>query len=203
MRSFALIAAMLLTGCARPAEDAIRPAVGAAPASGPTAAAPTSNPAVGGVTMPTDRPIADTLAAAPTLGGFVRAMDGAGLTDTLRATGPFTVFAPTDAAVGRLQPGTVEALMKPENRAALTRLLGLHIVPERLGAVELIRRIAAGNGRTTLTTVAGEPLTVTMTGGIITLTDIGGDRSYIETADVRAANGIIHVVNGVLVPRLD
>ncbi len=153
--------------------------------------------------MPTDKLVADTLAAAPNLGAFVRALDATGLTATLKAAGPFTVFAPTDAAFGRLQPGTVEALMKLENRAALTRLLGLHIVAERLGGVELMRRIAAGGGRATLTSVAGEPLTVTMTGGIVTLTDAGGNRSYVETADVRGANGIVHVVNGVLVPRLN
>lgn len=193
----ALLALTLLAGCVRPAEEAARPAtVG-------DVAAPAGNPAIGGVTMPTDRPVADTLAAAPNLGILRRAVDVAALAATLGAGGPFTVFAPTDAAFGRLQPGTVEALMKPENQAALTRLLGLHIVAERLDMVELMRRIATGSGRAMLTSVAGEPLTVTMTGGIVTLTDAGGNRSYVETADVRAANGVVHVVNGVLVPRLN
>ena len=153
--------------------------------------------------MPTDKLIADNLAAAPTLAILVRAIEAAGMTATLRATGPFTVFAPTDAAFGRLQPGTVEALMKPENRASLTRLIGLHVVAERLTGVDLMQRIAAGGGKATLITVAGEPLAVTMTGGIVTLTDAGGNKSYIEVADVRETNGVIHVVNGVLVPRLN
>lgn len=192
-------ALLLLAGCTHAAPDGRAPADIAVPVP---AVAPANNPAVGGVVLPTDRPIVDDLGALPGLSGFVRALAAAGLADTLRAAGPFTVFAPTDAAFGRLQPGTVEALMKPENRAALTRLVGLHIVAERLSGVELMRRIAGGGGRTTLTTVAGELLTVTMTGGIVTLTDAGGNRSYVETADVRAANGVIHVVNGLLVPRL-
>lgn len=193
----ALLALTLLAGCVRPAEEAARPTtVG-------DVAAPAGNPAIDGVTMPPDRPIADNLAAAPNLGILRRAIDAAALTATLGAGGPFTVFAPTNAAFGRLQPGTVDALMKPENRTALTRLLGLHIVAERLDMVGLMRRVAAGGGRTRLTSIAGEPVTVTMTGGIVTLTDAGGNRSYVEIADVRAANGVVHVVNGVLVPRLN
>lgn len=200
---FPLIALSLLAGCARPAADAPPTAEASRPA--PAAAVPIvpGNPAIGGVVLPADRTIADGLAAAPSLTQLVRALAGAGLADTLRATGPFTLFAPSDAAWGRLQPGTTEALMKPENRLALVKLLGLHIVPERLTGTDLMARVAAGSGRATLATVAGEPLTVTQTGGILTLTDAGGNRSYVEIADIRQANGVIHVVNGVLVPRLN
>lgn len=168
-----------------------------------TLTAPAKNPAVGGVSLPTDGTIAANLAAAPVFATLVRAIAAANMADTLAAAGPFTVFAPTDEAFGRLQPGTVEALLKPENRTSLTRLLGLHLVPERLGGLELMRRIAAGGGRATLATVAGEPLTVTLTGGIVTLTDAGGNKSYVEVADVRSGNGLIHVVNGVLIPHIN
>lgn len=201
MRMSALAALILLAGCIRPTADPARPGTSGLPPI--RAVVPAGNPAIGGVTIPLDRPIAADLALAPTLSNFVRALETAGMTDTLRAGGPFTVFAPSDAAFGRLQPGTIEAVMKPENRVSLTRLLGLHIVPERLGAMALMQRVTAGGGSAALTTVAGEPLTVTMTSGIVTLTDAGGNRSYVETADVRAANGVIHVVNGVLVPRLN
>lgn len=196
MRVPVLAVSIMLAGC-------VAPTVAPAPAPPVRAIIPAGNPAIGGVTIPLDQSIAADLVRAPTLSGLVRALDAAGMADTLRSGGPFTVFAPSDAAFGRLQPGTVEALMKPENRASLTRLLGLHVVPERLGAMELMRRITAGGGSATLTTVAGEPLTMTLTSGIVTLTDTGGNKSYVETADVRAANGIIHVVNGVLVPRLN
>lgn len=197
----ALAALILLAGCVRPTANPGRPATSGLPPI--RAVVPAGNPAIGGVSIPLDRSIAADLALAPTLSDFVRALETAGMTDRLLSGGPFTVFAPSDAAFGRLQPGTIEAVMKPENRVSLTRLLGLHIVPERLDAMALMQRVTAGGGHAALTTVAGELLTVTMTSGIVTLTDAGGNRSYVETADVRAANGVIHVVNGVLIPRLD
>ena len=110
---------------------------------------------------------------------------------------------PTDEAFGRLAPGTVDALLKPENRATLTRLIGLHVVATRLSTAELVRRIAGGGGRATLTSVTDEPLTLSLTGSVVTLTDGGGNRSYVEVADVRQRDGVIQVVNGVLVPRLN
>ena len=209
MRAAPLFALALLAGCARPAAESAPASTAGerAPAAADTprarAVTPANNPAIGDVSPPTDRTIAADLAAVPRLAGLARAVAAAGMTDTLSAAGPFTLFAPTEEAFGRLQPGTVEALVKPENRASLVRLLSLHIVPERLGGLELMRRIATGGGRATLTTVAGEPLTVTLTGGIVTLTDAGGNKSYVEVADVRASNGVIHVVNGVLIPRLN
>lgn len=209
MRSRLAIAFLLLVaGCAPPTtheRPAAAPAAVGAPHGGPIASPvkPLGNPAVGGVVLPVDGLLADQVTAAPTLTLFVRALAAAGLTDRLRAAGPLTVFAPTDEAFGRLQPGTVEALLKPENRASLVRLLDLHIVAGALTGAALARRVAADGGRATLTSVAGEPLSVTLTGGIVTLTDQGGNRSYVEIADVRGANGVIHLVNGVLVPRLN
>ena len=203
MRFVLLAAALSLASCARPAAETAVP-VGPGRDAPPAAVAATArNPAIDGVVLSADRPIADDLSAAPTLSIFVRALAASDMAASLRASGPFTVFAPTNEAFGRLQPGTVDALLKPENRASPTRLLGLHVVAERLGAVELMRRVSAGGGRATLASVAGEPLTVTLTGGILTLTDAGGNRSYVETADVRQANGVVHVVNGVLVPKLN
>lgn len=202
MRAFALLAPALIAGCAPAIVEAPPPAAPAAASSG-TVVAPAGNPAIGGVVLPADRPIADTLAAAPALSILVRALAAGGMTENLRAAGPFTLFAPSDAAWGRMQPGTVEALLKPDNRAALARLLALHLVAERLTGLELMSRVTAGGGGARLATVGGEALTVTMTGGILTLTDAGGNRSYVEVADVRQVNGVVHVVNGVLVPRLN
>lgn len=196
----ALTVALLLAACNQSAERVrVAPAIAVV---GTEAAVPTRNPLVGGVVLPVDRTLATDIAAVPTLSMLNRAVVAAGLAATLGGPGPVTLFAPTDEAFGRLAPGTVDALLKPENRASLAKLLNLHTVPGRLTSAELIRRVTAGGGRATLTSTAGETLTVTMTGNIVTLTDAGGNRSYLETADVRGSNGIMHVVNGVLVPRL-
>lgn len=200
MRLLPLLPVLVLAACVQAPER-----VRVAPATaviGQEPAAPAGNPLVGGVTMPADRTIAANVATAPTLSTLVRAAQTAGLIDTLSGPGPLTLFAPTDEAFGRLAPGTVDALLKPENRASLTRLLQLHLVAGRLTSAELVRRVTAGGGGATLTTLAGDPLTVGLTGSVVTLTDSGGNRSYVETADVRQANGVVHVVNGVLVPRL-
>jgi uncharacterized surface protein with fasciclin (FAS1) repeats len=153
--------------------------------------------------MPAERTIGANLALAPTLATLTRAVGAAGLTETLAGAGPFTVFAPADQAFGRLAPGVTETLMKSENRSSLAKLLRLHVVTGQLSSAELIQRVAAGGGRATLSSLAGEPLVVTVTGTVVTLTDAGGNKSYVEIADVRQANGVIHVVNGVLVPRID
>lgn len=191
---------LLLAGCSQPTERVrVAPAVAVVEAE---PIPPAANPLVGGVVVPVDRTLAADIAAVPTLSVLNRAAAAAELSATLAGPGPVTLFAPTDEAFGRLAPGTVDALLKPENRAALGKLINLHIVPGRLTSTELIRRVTAGGGRATLTSAAGEMLTVTMTGAIVTLTDAGGNRSYLETADVRGTNGVMHVVNGVLVPRL-
>jgi uncharacterized surface protein with fasciclin (FAS1) repeats len=174
---------------------------GAPPAPVSAAAAP-ANPSVGGVAMPADRTIAANAAAAPNLSTLATAVTAAGLADTLSGPGPFTVFAPTDAAFARLAPGTVDTLLKPENKASLAKLLTYHVVPGTLTAADLTARVTAGGGTATLTTVQGDPLMLTVTQGHLTLTDVGGNKSYVETGDVRQSNGVVHVVNGVLVPKL-
>lgn len=201
MRAPVLLATALLAGCARPEAVRVAPAVAVVDAG--ASATPTANPLVGGVALSMSATLAASVPTVPTLAMLSRAVTAAGLGETLAAAGPFTLFAPTDEAWGRLAPGTAEALLKPENRASLTKLLTLHLIAGRLTAADLLRRIAVGNGRATLFSVSGEPLTLGLTGNVVTLTDTGSNRSYVEIADVRQANGVMHVVNGVLVPRLN
>jgi uncharacterized surface protein with fasciclin (FAS1) repeats len=190
-----LLGAVALAGCARTTSET---AANTTPPTAPVRA----NPAVGGVPMPADRTIVTKTSAAPNLSTLVAAVKAAGLVETLSGPGPFTVFAPTDAAFARLAPGTVDTLLKPENKPALTKVLTYHVVPGTLSAADLTARITAGGGAATLTSVEGDPLTLTMTEGHVTITDVGGNKSYVETGDVRQSNGIVHVVNGVLVPKL-
>jgi len=136
------------------------------------------------------------------LSTLVAAVKAADLVGTLSGPGPFTVFAPTNDAFGRLAPGMVDTLLKPENKASLTKVLTYHVVPGVITADDLRQRITAGGGTATLTTVEGDPITATMVGAVIALTDVNGNKSYVETADVRQSNGVVHVVNGVIVPKL-
>jgi uncharacterized surface protein with fasciclin (FAS1) repeats len=161
-----------------------------------------ANPSVGGAAMLANRTIVQNASNAPNLTTLVAAVKAAGLVDTLSGPGPFTVFAPTNEAFGRLAPGTVDTLLKPENKASLTKVLTYHVVSGNVSAAQLQQQISAGGGTATLTTVAGAPLTARVENGAVTLTDQGGNKSYVETADVRQSNGVVHVVNGVLVPTL-
>jgi uncharacterized surface protein with fasciclin (FAS1) repeats len=176
-----------------------------APQTSPSATAPVTtdvapNPPVGGAIMDAARPIGVNAAVAPNLTTLVAAARAADLISTLSGPGPYTVFAPTNEAFGRLAPGTIDNLLKPANKTALAKVLTYHVVPGRITLDDLAQRIKAGGGAATLITVEGEPITVTHPGGVFLLTDVNGNRSYIETPDLRQSNGIIHVVNGVLVP---
>jgi uncharacterized surface protein with fasciclin (FAS1) repeats len=132
---------------------------------------------------------------------LVAAVKAAGLVDTLQGAGPFTVFAPTNRAFGKLPAGTVEGLVKPENKPALTKILTYHVVPGRLTAASLMMAVKAGGGTARLTTVEGENLTVSQGGpGRLSVTDAKGDVSMITVADVLQSNGVIHVVDTVLLP---
>ena len=177
-------------------------AMPAAPVTSGAPAAATPNPTVGGAAMDATKPIPVNAAAAPNLSTLVSAVKAAGLDATLSGLGPFTVFAPTNDAFGRLAPGTVDTLMKPANKASLVKVLTYHVVPGAITLADLQARITAGGGKATLTTVEGDPLTVMKEGAAISLTDVGGNKSYVETPDVRQSNGVVHVVNGVLVPKL-
>jgi uncharacterized surface protein with fasciclin (FAS1) repeats len=176
-----------------------------APATPSTAAAPApaEPPVTPDQAMAPTRTILDNAAATPSLSSLVAAVRVSGLATTLAGPGPYTLFAPSNEAFGRLAPGVLEQLLQPANRDSLVRLLRFHMVPGMLGVAELQRRMAAGGGTARIMTVQGEPLTVTMTQSVITLTDGGGNKSYIEAGDLAQANGVIHIVNGVLVPKLD
>ena len=174
----------------------------AAPAAPAPAAAAAPNPQVGGVAMDAAKPIPENAAAAPNLTTLVTALKAADLVATLSGPGPFTVFAPTNEAFGRLAAGTVDTLMKPENKATLVKVLTYHVVPGTITLEQLKQQIAAGGGTATLTTVEGEALSVTDLNGAIQLTDVNGNKSYVEVPDVRQSNGVVHVVNGVLIPKL-
>ncbi|MBB3911109.1 fasciclin domain-containing protein [Sphingomonas desiccabilis] len=175
------------------------PGTTAAPAD--TAAAK-PNPAVGGAQMAAAKPIVENLAAAPNLATLVNALKTAGVDTALAGPGPFTVFAPDNDAFGRLAPGTMDTLLKPENKATLAKILNYHVVSGKLDAVTLKKQIESAGGTLTLTTVAGQPLTAGLENGAITLTDANGTKAYVTTYDVNQSNGVFHVVNGVLVPKL-
>ncbi|MGA8321128.1 MAG: fasciclin domain-containing protein [Xanthobacteraceae bacterium] len=132
---------------------------------------------------------------------LVAAVKAAGLVDTLEGAGPFTVFAPTNAAFAKLPAGAVDTLLKPENKATLTKVLTYHVVPGRLTAVSLMKAVKEGEGEAHLKTVAGEDLTVKQAGpGKLTVTDAKGDVANVTIADVVQSNGVIHVVDTVLLP---
>jgi uncharacterized surface protein with fasciclin (FAS1) repeats len=131
---------------------------------------------------------------------LVAAVQAAGLVDTLNSPGPFTVFAPTNAAFAKLPAGTVETLLKPENKGTLTTVLTYHVVPGKLSAAELQRQAAANGGKARLKTVAGGEITVWGEGGEWYVKDAKGGKSRITIADVNQSNGVIHVVDDVLLP---
>ena len=137
-----------------------------------------------------------------TAGEYVAAVKQAGLVDTLSGAGPFTVFAPTNDAFGKVPKATVDGLMKPTGKDALTKVLTYHVVPGKMTAADLAAKIKAGGGKATLTTVQGEPLTLTLEGSSIKIAGMGGSMATVETADVMQSNGVVHVVNGVLTPSM-
>ncbi len=131
---------------------------------------------------------------------LVAAVKAAGLVDTLSGPGPFTVFAPTNAAFAKLPAGTVDTLVKPENKATLTKILTYHVVAGRMSSADLVAKAKMGAGKNTLTTVQGEPLTVTIKAHAVWLTDAKGGMSKVTIANVNQSNGVIHVVDTVLMP---
>ncbi|MET0583147.1 MAG: fasciclin domain-containing protein [Pseudoxanthomonas sp.] len=163
-------------------------------------AMPAANPMVGGAEMLADKDIIDNAVNSKDHTTLVAAVKAAGLVDTLKGPGPFTVFAPTNAAFDALPAGTVDTLLKPDMKADLTKVLTYHVVPGKLDAAALSAQIAAGGGSATLNTVQGEALTARMAGNGIALTDAKGNVANVTTADVYQSNGVIHVVDKVLMP---
>ncbi len=131
---------------------------------------------------------------------LVAAVKAAGLVETLQGAGPFTVFAPTNAAFDKLPKGTVETLVKPENKATLTKILTYHVVAGRLDAKEIAKLIKEGNGTATLKTVSGGTLKASMKGKNLILTDEKGNMSMVTIKDVYQSNGVIHVIDTVVLP---
>lgn len=131
---------------------------------------------------------------------LVAAVKAAGLVETLSGAGPFTVFAPTDKAFAKLPAGTVETLVKPESKETLTSILTYHVVPGKMSAADLMKAIKDGSGKATLTTVAGGTLTAMQKGKKIQLTDAKGGMSTVTIADVNQSNGVIHVIDTVVMP---
>ena len=131
---------------------------------------------------------------------LVAAVKAAGLVETLQSPGPFTVFAPTNGAFAQLPKGTVETLLKPENKPKLTAVLTYHVVAGRLSAKDLMDAAARDGGRHKLKTVEGEELTVESRGNMLTIWDSKGNRSTITIRNVFQSNGVIHVVDKVLLP---
>ncbi|MFS8063527.1 MAG: fasciclin domain-containing protein [Luteimonas sp.] len=161
---------------------------------------PAANPMVGGAPMMADKDIIDNAVNSKDHTTLVAAVKAAGLVDTLKGPGPFTVFAPTNAAFDALPKGTVDSLLKPGMKADLTKVLTYHVVPGKLDATALMAQIDAGGGKAMLKTVQGENLTATLMDGSVMLTDAKGHSAMVTTADVMQSNGVIHVIDKVLMP---
>lgn len=157
-------------------------------------------PMVGGAAMYPTKTIVENAVNSADHTTLVAAVKAAGLVDTLAGPGPFTVFAPTNAAFARLPTGTVETLLKPENKALLTGVLTYHVVPGKLTAGELEARIRQGGGKAMLTTVQGGTLTAWMQGKSIVLSDAKGGRATVTQPNVMQSNGVIHVTDAVSIP---
>jgi uncharacterized surface protein with fasciclin (FAS1) repeats len=155
---------------------------------------------VGGAAMYPSRTIVENAANSRDHTTLVTAVQTAGLIDTLSGGGPFTVFAPTNAAFAKLPDGVVASLLEPANRETLTAILTYHVVPGRLTAADLLAQARANGGRATLTTAQGATLTVTPSANGVTLTDARGGASMVTIADVMQSNGVIHVIDTVLMP---
>ena len=158
------------------------------------------NPTVGGAAMYKTKNIVENAVNSSDLTTLVAAVKAAGLVDTLAGPGPFTVFAPTNAAFDKLPAGTVETLVKPENKAALTKILTYHVVAGNADSKSIMKAIKKGGGKAEFKTVSGDTLTAMMDGNSLVLTDEKGGRSVVTIADVRQSNGVVHVIDSVVLP---
>ena len=156
---------------------------------------------VGGAPMYSSKDIVDNAVNSKDHTTLVAAVKAAGLVPTLKGTGPFTVFAPTNAAFAALPAGTVDNLLKPENKAALTKVLTYHVVAGKMDTAALSKAVDAGGGKATLTEVSGGTLIVTKSGTLIMLSDESGGMAHVTIPDVVQSNGVIHVVDKVLLPK--
>jgi uncharacterized surface protein with fasciclin (FAS1) repeats len=194
MKKFTLVAAVgavaVLAGCAG----------SMASTASPAAMGSAGTKTVGGAAMYPSRDIVDNAVNSRDHTTLVAAVKAAGLVDTLKGSGPFTVFAPTNAAFGALPAGTVDTLLKPENKPALTKVLTYHVVPGRLDGAAIAQQIRMGNGRASLSTASGGTLVAMMMGNDVVITDSKGNQAKVTISDVYQSNGVIHVVDKVLLP---
>ena len=156
---------------------------------------------VGGAPMYPSKTIVENAMNSKDHTTLVAAVKAAGLVETLSSAGPFTVFAPTNDAFAKLPAGTVDTLVMPENKDTLTKILTYHVVAGAMTSADIAKAIEAGGGKATLTTVEGEALTAAMDGDKLVLTDAKGGTSTVTIADVMQSNGVIHVVDTVLMPK--
>lgn len=201
----------LMTACAAPESNTTvnktnAPAANDAKTNAPSPAAAASpassdNPMVGGAPMLKDKDIIDNAVNSKDHTTLVAAVKAAGLVETLKGDGPFTVFAPTDAAFKKLPDGTVDTLLKPENKDKLKGILTYHVVAGKLDAAAVAKAIKDGNGKAVLKTVQGEEITASMDGDKVVITDAKGGKATVTIADVMQKNGVIHVVDSVLQPK--
>lgn len=159
------------------------------------------NPMVGGAAMYATKDIVDNAVNSKDHTTLVTAVKAAGLVETLKSAGPFTVFAPTNAAFDKLPAGTVGNLVKPENKATLTKVLTYHVVAGKMGSKEIMAAIKAGGGKATFTTVEGGKLWAWMEGKNLMLKDEKGGTAMVTIKDVFQKNGVIHVIDTVLMPK--
>ena len=159
-----------------------------------------TNPMVGGHEMFPTKNIIQNAVNSDDHTTLVAAVKAAGLVDTLQGTGPFTVFAPTNEAFAKLPSGTVDTLLMADNKATLTKILTYHVVAGRLGSKEIAQAIKQGHGKAELNTVSGGKLWVSMQGNNVILTDEKGGTATVTISNVYQSNGVIHVVDTVLMP---
>ena len=156
---------------------------------------------VGGAPMYANKDIIDNAVNSKDHTTLVAAVKAAGLVETLKSPGPFTVFAPTNTAFAALPAGTVDTLLKPESKPTLTKVLTYHVVSGKMDAATLMKAVSAGNGKATLKTVSGGTLTATSNGSAVMVMDESGGSAKVTIADVTQSNGVIHVVDKVLLPK--
>jgi uncharacterized surface protein with fasciclin (FAS1) repeats len=173
---------------------------GAAGASAQETMKGDGNPMVGGAAMYKNKNIVENAVNSKDHTTLVAAVKAAGLVETLQGNGPFTVFAPVNSAFEVLPAGTVDTLLKPENKATLTKILTYHVVAGNMDSKKIMKAIKKGDGKATFKTVAGGTLTATMEGDTLVLTDEKGGKSKVTIANVKQSNGVIHVVDTVLMP---
>lgn len=158
------------------------------------------NPMVGGAAMYKTKDIIDNAVNSADHTTLVAAVKAAGLVDTLKGKGPFTVFAPVNSAFAALPAGTVDTLLKPENKATLVKILTYHVVAGNFDSKAVAKAIKKGNGKAELTTVAGGKLWASMSGSDLILTDEKGGTAKVTIADVKQSNGVIHVIDSIVMP---